>query len=93
MFTNDWKIHKKLLEAGGKGSVIYYIPARGGGKMDDISRLLAEDRTVVYVRPRENRTIVFDSWNDLDILTPERYERAERILNEYWKGKRDEKEM
>lgn len=70
MTSYDWKIHKKLIDAGGLGPVVYVIPARGSGKIDTeremIAELLASGRTVVI--------------RDRDMLTPERYERAERIL-------------
>lgn len=79
----DWKIHKKLLDGGGLGPVVYIIPARGNGKIETererIAELIASGRTVVYGRV------------DRDMLTPERYERAERILQEFLKGERNER--
>lgn len=52
--------------------------------------LVAGGREVVYVRPGENLQGSRKQWLilDRDVLTPERYERAERIWNEFWKGKR-----
>ena len=74
----DWKIEKRLLEAGGLGPVVYVVPARGGGKLltelERINKFLSEGRKVVYGR------------SDYDMLTPEQYERADRILNYILKG-------
>lgn len=54
MISYDWKIHKKLLDGGGLGPVVYVIPARGGCKIETereiIAELLASGRTVVYGR-------------------------------------------
>ena len=95
--TIDWKIHKKLGEAGGIGPIIYILQARGNGKLHKQRELedkfLASGRKVVYVQPDKNRQRGFTLAGaiiDLDILTPERCERAERIWNEYWKERRDE---
>lgn len=95
MTSIDWKIHKKLLDAGGLGPVVYIWPARASGKLsaerEKIERLLKEGRTVVCGRPgKPTRGITFTGvLLDFDILTPERYERAERIWNEFWKGKKN----
>lgn len=94
----NWKIHKKLLDAGGLGPVVYILPARGGSKLsaerERYLELLEGGRTVVYGRPDNRKKLVGarQPWilEDRDILTPEAYERAERIWNEYWKGVRDE---
>ena len=97
----NWKTHKKLLDAGGLGPVVYILPARGGSKPyaepERYLQLLAGGRTVVYVRPDKRKKFVGarQPWilEDRDILTPEAYERAERIWNEYWKGVRDERNL
>lgn len=94
MNTIDWKIHKKLLDVGGVGPVVYYIPARGVTRLSDsyvILNLISGGRTVVYGRPGNRRQAISlaDGIIDYDILTPERYERAERIWNEFWKGKKN----
>jgi NDP-sugar pyrophosphorylase family protein len=90
----DWKIHKKLLDAGGLGSVVYILPARCNNKLaleqEIVNKLLSEGRTVVYGRPKQRQlrgTSFAGICVDIDILTPEAYERAERIWNEYWKNK------
>ena len=53
--SHEWKIHKRLLDAGGLGPVVYIIPARGSGKplteREQVLELLASGRKVVYVRP------------------------------------------
>ena len=86
MTSLDWKIQKRLLDAGGLGPIIYILPARGNGKLardrERISELLSSGRTVVYGRPK--RSIFVDK----DILTPERYEQTDRILNELLKGEK-----
>lgn len=78
MTSISWKIEKRLLEAGGLGTVVYVIPARGGGKLsaerEKVNKFLVEGRKIVYGRP------------DYDMLTPEQYERADRILNYILKG-------
>lgn len=89
----DWKLHKKLLDAGGLGPMVYYIPARGMSRLSDAYRILelcASGRTVVYGRPGGKRTMMSpgEGIMDYDMLTPERYERADKILNEFWRGKR-----
>lgn len=87
MLNINWKIHKRLLDAGGLGPVVYILPARGGSKLsmerERCLQLLAEGRMVVYVRPNPRPKSIFI---DRDILTPERYERAERIWNEVCGG-------
>jgi len=94
----DWKIHKKLLDAGGIGPIVYIWPARANNKwyMEQklVEKFLAEGRTVVYGRPQPNRrkllgTSLYSLIVDRDMLTPEQYERADRIWNEYWKNKRE----
>lgn len=95
-YRPDWKIAKKLLDAGGLGSVVYIMPARGQGKMwaqlDLYAKLLSEGRTVVYGRPNEPRRCIsyIDSMLDYDILTPEALERADRIWRAYWEGRKNE---
>lgn len=91
----NWKIHKRLLDAGGLGPVVYIYPARANGKLllqrKIEAELLASGRTVIYVKPdkRPVRGVTLAGvFVDRDILTPERYERAERIWNEFWKNKR-----
>lgn len=97
MLSNEWVTHKKLLDAGGLGPVVYYIPARGGSRLSDAYRVLglvSGGRTVVYERPGGKRQTIsrVDGIIDYDILTPDRLERAERILNEFYaflKGERN----
>lgn len=92
----NWKLHKKLIDAGGLGPAVYICSARANGKLATQrmieSELRASGRTVVYVRPQEPKKLLGarKSWvvMDRDVLTPEHYERAERIWNEYWKGER-----
>lgn len=94
--SNDWKIQKKLLEAGGLGPVVYIWKGRASCKRtlerEDVKELLAGGRTVVYGRPERYKKLLGSRkpWilPDRDILTPERYERAERIWNEFWKGEK-----
>lgn len=96
MKAYDWKTHKRLLEAGGLGPVVYiYLPRTNRNLSLERRRyleLLAGGRTVVYVRPGDYKKLQGSRkpWllEDRDILTPERYERAERVWNEFWKGKR-----
>ena len=80
----DWKIHKRLLDAGGLGPVVYiWLPRTNRNLSLEYQRYLelqSAGRTVVYVRPGDHK--------NRDILTPGRYERAERIWNEFWKDKR-----
>lgn len=97
--SNDWKIQKKLLEAGGLGPVVYIWPGRACGKTmiqaEYINELLKSWRTVVYGRPVDHKKQLGSRkpWflPDRDILTPEQYERAERLWNEFWKGERNVK--
>lgn len=97
MINLGWKTHKKLLEAAEKGRSIYICSARGQNKTETERRLIEElltgGRTVVYVRPGDHKKLQGSRkpWllRDRDILTPERYERAERIWNEFWKEKRN----
>ena len=92
--SNDWKIQKKLLDMGGLGPVVYICKARASCKQalerEDVKELLAGGRTVVYVRPEKHTKLPGSRkpWIvlDRDILTPEQYERADRIWNEFWKG-------
>lgn len=91
----DWKIHKRLLDAGGLGSTVCIMPARGQGKMwaqlELYQKLTSEGRTVIYGRPDKNRQAAFwtDCIIDYDILTPAALERADRIWREYWKGRNE----
>ncbi len=78
MFSNDWKIHKRLLDAGGLGDTVYICQGRGSGKtiteLEQIEELLAKGKTVIPVRledsnlslKRHDNKIVFDSWNNVD---------------------------
>lgn len=94
MTSRDWKIHKKLLDAGGLGPIVYIIPARGSSKFETerrrVEELIASGRKVVYVRPDDRKRLQGgrQPWSivDKDILTPERYERAEKLLTEFLKG-------
>ena len=96
-YRPDWKIAKKLLDAGGLGSVVYIMPARGQCKMwaqlDLYAKLLAEGRTVVYVQPNEpRRGFTYAGWIiDYDILTPDALERADRIWRAYWERRKNER--
>jgi hypothetical protein len=87
----DWKIHKRLLDAGGLGSSVYIMPARGQGKLyaqlELYAKLLAEGRTVIYRLPDKlhRPACVVGDILDYDILTPAALERADRIWREYWK--------
>lgn len=90
MLNCDWKIHKKLLDGGGLGPKVYICSARANGKLatqrEIESRLRAEGRTVVYVRPDKKPvrgTTLAGVLIDEDVLTPERWERAEGILNKF----------
>jgi hypothetical protein len=92
----DWKIHKKLLDAGGLGPVVYIIPGRANGTSfrayKQYLELISAGRTVVYVSPEKHKRLVGgrSKWVlvDRDVLTPEGYERAERIWNAYWENMR-----
>lgn len=91
----DWKIHKRLLDAGGLGSSVYIMPARGQGKMwaqlELYAKLLSEGRTVFCGRPNEPRRGFAYAGGiiDYDILTPAALERADRIWREYWKERNE----
>lgn len=92
----DWKIHKKLMDGGGLGPVVYVIPARCDNRsslvLEHVEELLASGRTVVYGRPGKSERLQGSrsklNLRDRDILTLEQYERAERILKEYLKTHR-----
>ena len=96
MTSLDWKIQKKLLDGGGTGGAVYILAARANNKLsrerEMIEKLRAEGRTVVYVRPQDPKKLLGSRkpWPilDRDILTPEQYERADRMWKEYWKEKR-----
>jgi hypothetical protein len=98
MTSLDWKIQKRLLDAGGLGPIIYILPARSNGKLardqERISELLSSGRTVVYGRPEKHENLLGSrkSWSlkDRDILTPERYELADRFWNEYWNWRKEQ---
>lgn len=66
MLSIDWKIQKKLLDAGGLGPVVYILRPRANNCMSRALmrelELLMSGRTVIYVQPRIIR--------DRDILTP-----------------------
>ena len=91
--THDWKIQKRLFDAGGLGSVVYILPARGGSKLsaerERYLQLLAGGRTVVYVRSNKRARLLGakQPWflQDRDMLTPEQYERADKIWNNFWR--------
>lgn len=96
MILPDWKIHKKLVDAGGLGPVVYILPPRANRNLvaehARYLELLAGGRTVVYVRPSDQKRLQGSrkQWmlRDYDVLTPEAYERAEQIWNEFWKNER-----
>lgn len=99
ILSHDWKIQKKLLDAGGLGPVVYILPARGGSKFsverEKYLQLLASGRQVVYVLPEKHSNLAGSRkpWllEDRDILTPERYELADRFWNEYWNWRKEQK--
>lgn len=94
MFSCDWQIHKKLLDAGGLGPVVYIYPARGSCKLEterrEVERLLVSGRQVVYVRPEDPKSLLGsrNPWTlrDKDILAPNQLERANEILKKFLKG-------
>lgn len=92
MNTIDWKIHKKLLDAGGLGPVVYIMPNRFNGctfrAWKQIIEHEAKGRTVLYARPTKRKRYS-EPFIDYDILTLEQCERAERIWNEYWRERRN----
>lgn len=51
----DWSIDKRLVEAGGRGKTIYYLPARGGSRTNwrEIEKYLKEGRDVQIVTSRK----------------------------------------
>lgn len=90
MTSLEWKIHKKLLDAGGKDSSIYICWGRGSGKSETERRLIeelqAEGRTVVHVRLEDlriGRTMPAPV-PDLDILEQDRLERAESWVKTFY---------
>ena len=60
MFSIDWKIKKRLLDAGLSGDTVYICRGRGSGKLETerqmIERLEAAGRTVIQIRPEDIRT-------------------------------------
>ena len=89
MLSIDWKIHKKLLGAGGLGDTIYICQGRGSGKLETELRLIedlqAKGKDVVLLSlndMRETRTYKPGPVTDFDLLTDEeRAARADSILN------------
>lgn len=94
----DWKIQKRLLDAGGLGPVVYILRPRTNSCMSRARmrelELRVRGRTVIYVQPQEPKNLLGSRkpWvvRDRDILTPEGYERAERIWNEFWKERKSQ---
>ena len=87
MNTIDWKIHKKLLDAGGVGDRVYILQGRGSGKLETerkmIERLEAAGRTVIELRPGDIQKArrMSAPVPDFDLLTDEkRQERAHWII-------------
>ena len=91
----DWKISKKLIDAGGLGPRVYITIPRYNGRTYATQKyceyLLSQGRQVIFTQPNprgvqlQGRTLR-DVIIDKDILPPpESYARAERIWNEYWK--------
>lgn len=97
----DWKIGKKLLDAGGLGGRVYiHLPRHHGRQqlLDDYCKyLLNQGRQVVVMHSKKPEGYQLQSmaykyaFIDKDILSPESYARAERIWNEYWKSVRQQK--
>ena len=90
----DWKIGKKLIEAGGLGSRVYIHLPRNHGRTQLLrmyyEQLLNQGRQVIIMQPnRKPVGLQAVSYADIivdhDILSPESYARAERIWKEYWK--------
>ena len=94
----DWKIGKKLIEAGGKGARVYITFPRHHGRTYLLRKyceqLLSQGRQVIFMQPNPhgvqlNGRTLRDVIIDEDILSPRSYARAERIWNEYWKEKKN----
>lgn len=94
----DWKIVKKLIEAGGLGPRVYIRFPRNRFYWRECEMLLSQYRQVVLQRSNRNDPPIAMQWMpsggvffDHDILSRESYERAERIWNEYWDSVRQQK--
>lgn len=91
----DWKIGKKIIEAGGLGPRVYICFPRHCGRqrlMDDYcTTLLNQGRQVVIMSSKKLEGYQLQgmaykyAFIDKDSLSLESYARAERIWNEYWK--------
>lgn len=89
MSSYDWSIHKKLINCGGMGPVVYIHKARGNNKpfenYKQLVSIMRAGKRVVHVCPVDTvKTTSTPSYLlDMDILTPDRLDRAERILDEF----------
>ena len=91
----DWKIGKKLLDAGGLGPRVYIHLPRHMGRQHLLNEyckyLLNQGRQVVIMRPQKPEGYQLQgmaykyAFIDKDILSPESYARAERIWNAWWR--------
>lgn len=93
----DWKIGKKLIEAGGLGPRVYIWTPRAASRTVSYEQYLNYlfDRRQVVIMPANKPKGVqlqgiglYNAIIDKDTLTPESYARAERIWKEYWNSVR-----
>lgn len=87
MNTIDWKIHKKLLDAGGIGDRVYICQGRGCGKVETRRRMIeeleAKGKTVIQLSLKDiqKARTMSTPVPDFDLLTDEkRQERAHWII-------------
>lgn len=85
MTSQEWKIHKRLLEAAGDSRNIYICSARGQNKTETERRLIEElldkGKTVIPIRLKdlEQGWTMPASVLDYDLLTPH-HERTDSII-------------
>lgn len=85
MTSQEWKIHKRLLEAAGDSRNIYICSARGQNKTETerklIEELQAAGRTVVRMEDLCEARTMSSSVLDYDLLEPWRMERANTVYD------------
>ena len=83
MSSYDWSIHKKLINCGGMGPVVYIHKARGNNKPFEsyiqLVSMMRAGKRVVYVYPVDTvkTTSIPSNLPDMDILTPDDCKRGE----------------
>jgi hypothetical protein len=84
MTYREWKINRRLIEAGGLGKTVYFLPARGGQRssLPFIKKCFEEGRDVEFITPKKYDYPKLSS-KDIETIREytEQFELYRRLVN------------